>query len=77
MMCLATVYVERNGEKEEVMRDVAWIKPEDSGLRLIDFMGQDRLVQAEIKDIDLMKSSIVLVGVTSDLHQTVSGDQQD
>jgi predicted RNA-binding protein len=76
-VCLATVYMEKNGEKEEVMRDVAWIKPEDRGLRLIDFMGQDRLVQAEIKDIDLMKSSIVLAAVTSDLREMVSDDRQD
>jgi predicted RNA-binding protein len=76
-VCLATVYVERNGEKEEVMHDVAWIKPEGRGLRLIGLMGQDRLVEGEIKDIDLVKSSIVLVGVSSDLRQTVSDDQQD
>jgi predicted RNA-binding protein len=65
-VCLATVYVETNGEKEEVMRDVAWIKPEGRRLRLIGLMGQDRLVEGEIKDIDLLKSSIVLAGVTSD-----------
>jgi predicted RNA-binding protein len=59
------------------MRDVAWIKPEDRGLRLIDFMGQDRLVQAAIKDIDLMKSSIVLAGLTNDLRQMASDDGQD
>jgi predicted RNA-binding protein len=76
-VCLATVYVERNGEKEEVMRDVGWIKPEDGGLRLIDFMGQDRLVQGEIKDIDLMKSSIVLVGVSDDLDEMASDDRED
>jgi predicted RNA-binding protein len=74
-VCLATVYVERNGEKEEVMRDVGWIRPEDGGLRLIDFMGQDRLVQAEIKDIDLMKSSIVLVGVSDHLPETAPDDR--
>ncbi len=76
-MCLATVYVERNGEKEEVMRDVAWIKPEGRGLRLIGLMGQDRLVEGEIKDIDLLKSSIVLAGVTSDSRRTVPDDEPD
>lgn len=65
-MCLATVYVERNGEKEELMRDVAWVKPTDCGLRLMGLMGETRLVQAKIKDIDLMSSSITLQGATSD-----------
>lgn len=65
-MCLATAYVEKNGEKEEVMQDVAWVKPESSGLRLITFMGESRLFRAEIKDIDLVKSSIVLELLTTD-----------
>lgn len=65
-MCLATVYVERNGEKEEVMHDVAWVKPEGGGLRLTGLMGESRLVQAKIKDINLMSSSIILEGATSD-----------
>jgi predicted RNA-binding protein len=76
-VCLATVYVEINGEKEEVMQDVAWIRPEGRGLRLISFIGESRFVQGEIKDIDLVKSSIVLERVTSDSRQPVSDDQQD
>jgi predicted RNA-binding protein len=64
-VCLATVYVERNGEKEEVMQDVAWIKPEARGFRLIGLMGESKLVQARIKDVDLMSSSIILEGASS------------
>jgi len=59
-MCLATVYVEDDGQKEEVMQDVAWIRPQGGGLQLISFMGESRLLQAEIKSIDLVNSSIVL-----------------
>lgn len=59
-MCLATVYVEDDGQKEEVMQDVAWIRPQSGGLQLISFMGESRLLQAEIKSIDLVNSSIVL-----------------
>ena len=62
---MATVYVERNGEKEEVMQDVGWIKPEAGGVRLIGLMGESRLVQARIKDINLMSSSIILEGASS------------
>jgi predicted RNA-binding protein len=74
-VCLATVYVEKNGEKEEVMQDVAWIKPESSGLHLITFMGESKLFRAQIKDIDLVKSSIVLELLTTDSSQMVSDDQ--
>ena len=47
-MCLATVYIEHNGQKEEVMHDVAWIKPGSHGLQLITLMGESRLFQANI-----------------------------
>jgi predicted RNA-binding protein len=65
-VCLATVYVERNGDREELMHDVAWIKPEDGGLRVVGLMGETRLVQGKIKDIDLMSSSITLDGSVGD-----------
>jgi predicted RNA-binding protein len=69
MMCLATVYVEHNGQKEEIMHDVAWIKPGNHGLQLITLMGESRLFQANIKSIDLMKGSIILEKVAADSSQ--------
>jgi predicted RNA-binding protein len=69
MMCLATVYVEHNGQKEEVMHDVAWIKPGNHGLQLITLMGESRLFQANIKSIDLMKGSIILEKAAADSSQ--------
>ena len=59
-MCLATVYVEDDGQREEVMQDVAWIKPANGGLELIAFLGESKLFQAHIESIDLMNSLIVL-----------------
>jgi predicted RNA-binding protein len=59
-MCLATVYVDQNGHREEVMRDVAWIEPEGDQLMLIGFLGEERLLHSRIKSIDLLDSSIVL-----------------
>jgi predicted RNA-binding protein len=59
-VCLATVYVEKNGERGEIMHDVARVKPEGHGFRLIGFLGDSKLVKAKIKDIDLMSSSITL-----------------
>ena len=65
-MCLATVYVEDDGEREEVMQDVAWIVPESGGVQLIPFLGESRLFQAKIKSIDLMNSSVVLERMAAD-----------
>ena len=64
-MCLATIYVQKNGEQEEVMQDVARVRHEGHGLRLIGLMGETKLVQAKIKEIDLMSSSIVLQEATN------------
>jgi len=47
-------------QKEELMQDVAWVESGSSGLQVISFMGESRLLQAEIKSIDLVHSSIVL-----------------
>ncbi len=64
-MCLATVYVEEDGQREEVMQDVAWIKPANGGLELITFLGESKLFQAQIESIDLMNSFIILKRMTT------------
>jgi predicted RNA-binding protein len=65
-MCLATVYVEEDDRREEVMRDVAWVEPKDGGLEFVTLIGERRLFQAEIKSINLMDSLIVLRHVTTE-----------
>jgi predicted RNA-binding protein len=70
MMCLATVYVENGCHREEVIQDVAWIRPQGGGLQLISFMGESRqLFQAEIKSIDMVNSLIVLERMTTNPSQ--------
>ena len=65
-MCLATVYIESNGQKEEVMHDVAWIHPANRGLQMTTLIGERRMFQAKIKSIDLMNGSIVLEETITD-----------
>jgi predicted RNA-binding protein len=77
-MCLATVYIEDDdGQQEQVMQDVAWIKPTDNGLQLTTMLGESRLFQAQIESIDLMKSTIVLKRTAADAPEGTSGDQRD
>jgi predicted RNA-binding protein len=71
MMCLATVYVEDDGQREKVMQDVAWIEPESGGLRLFTLLGESRRFQARIKSIDLIKGSIVLEMATDPFQGVV------
>lgn len=65
-MCLATVYFEDDDRRQEVMQDVAWIKPESGGLQLTTFSGESRLFQAQIKGIDLVNGLIVLERMTTE-----------
>jgi predicted RNA-binding protein len=77
MMCLATVFIEDDGQRERVMQDVAWIKPTDGGLQLTTLLGESRLFQAQIESIDLMKSTIVLKRTAADAPEGTSDDQRD
>jgi predicted RNA-binding protein len=65
-VCLATVVVDRDGRREEVMRDVAWVAPGCDGLVLANLLGEQRALKARIKSIDLLNSSIVLEAVGQD-----------
>ncbi|MEA3341988.1 MAG: CooT family nickel-binding protein [Chloroflexota bacterium] len=65
-MCLATAYIENEGEQEEVMQDVAWIELGSDGLRLGAFLGESKLLQARIKRIDLVHNSIILKEMADD-----------
>ena len=58
-MCLATVYVEKGDQREEVMREVAWITVEGSELQLVTLMRDSKRLEARIKSIDLMNSSVL------------------
>jgi predicted RNA-binding protein len=73
-MCLATVYIEDDGEREQVMQDVAWIEPANGGLQLISLLGERRSLQARIERIDLMNSLVVLKRVTADSPERASND---
>ena len=75
-MCLATVYIEDDGQREKVMQDVAWIEPANGGLQLITFLGESKLFQAHIKSIDMMNSLIVMKRMITDSPERVPGDQE-
>ena len=75
-MCLATVYIEDDGRREEVMQDVAWIEPANGGIQLIGLLGESKLFQAHIESVDLMNSLIVLKRMTADSSERVPGDQK-
>lgn len=59
-MCLATAYLEENGQQKPVMEDVAFIEPEHDALRLVTFLGESKRFHSKIKRVDLLNGSIIL-----------------
>ena len=60
-MCESTVYLEENGERQEVMADVAKITVLEDKVICQDIMGEAReVVNARIKEANLVDHSIIL-----------------
>jgi len=64
-MCLAKAYVGSNGEKELLMEEVASLKAKNGKLLVTTLFGEQREIEASIKEIDFMASSIILENVKS------------
>ena len=59
-MCIATIYIDDGDQKEEAMRDVISVKTENDCILLTSIMGEEKLLQAKIKNIDFLKHSVIV-----------------
>lgn len=59
-MCEAKVYMETGGERKLLMGDVVTIKPAVRGLSLVDLFGEEKSVEASIKEIKLLEHVVLL-----------------
>ncbi len=59
-MCLSKVYLEKNGDKELLLEEVASVTIEDSQLQFKTLFGEQKTVKAGIRQIDFMTHSIFL-----------------
>ena len=59
-MCESNVYLENNGKEEIFMESVDIIKPEGGKLFLKNIFGEQKIVDADIKEISLVEHRIVL-----------------
>lgn len=59
-MCESTVYVERDGEEKELMRDAAKLEVNGKTITCIDIMGVVKTVQGTLKTADLMNHKIII-----------------
>ncbi len=59
-MCEANVYLEKEGKSTELMKNVITITPKGEKLHLVDLFGEQKVVQAEIKEIKLLEHKVIL-----------------
>jgi predicted RNA-binding protein len=59
-MCEAAVFLDRDGDLEKVMDDVVEVKPEGNKLLLVDVFGEQKLMSARLKEVELMDHRIIL-----------------
>lgn len=59
-MCELTVYLLEDGREEKLMEDVASITPDGERLVLVDLLGQQKIVDAKIKELKLLEHKVYL-----------------
>lgn len=59
-MCQSRVVTFRDGQEEVVMDDVVTVRPQDDHLFLQDLYGQQKVIRARIKELQLMDHRIVI-----------------
>jgi predicted RNA-binding protein len=59
-MCLSKVYFNRGGRKEVLLEEVASVTVDDGRLQLKTLFGEQKEIDARIKEIDLLAHSILL-----------------
>ncbi|MFA5801105.1 MAG: CooT family nickel-binding protein [Thermoleophilia bacterium] len=59
-MCELTVYFLDEDREELVMEDVATITPDGERLVLTDLLGQQKIVEAKLKELKLLEHKVFL-----------------
>lgn len=59
-MCQANVYMVRDGQREELMKEVTRLVPVDEGLRLETFFEAPLVVPGRVVEIDFLRHTVTL-----------------
>ena len=63
-MCQSSVYMEKEGEEQEILKDAILVEPVDNGVKIQAIFEAPKLVKARIKRIDLLKHKVILEEIT-------------
>ncbi|MGB9813365.1 MAG: CooT family nickel-binding protein [Thermovenabulum sp.] len=59
-MCESRVVILEDGKEKEIMENVIYVEPQDGKVFMYDLLGQQKLVDAVIKEIKLLDHKIIL-----------------
>jgi len=59
-MCLSKAYIDRSGKRELLMEEIASLEVDDGKLLLKTLFGEQKEIEANIREINFMNNSIVL-----------------
>ena len=59
-MCEANAYMIQNGKEDMILESVDLIEPEDGKLRLVNIFGEQKVLDARIKRLELGDHKIIL-----------------
>jgi len=59
-MCEARVYLVKEDQEEQIMRDVVLLRPEGDGVFLATLLGDRRIVHGTIEKIDFLRHTVYL-----------------
>jgi predicted RNA-binding protein len=59
-VCESTAYLFREDGLEKIMDNVVYMKPEDGKVYLSDLLGEQKIVDGEVKEIRLIDHKIII-----------------
>ena len=59
-MCLGKAYLEGNGERELLLESVALLEVRGKKLRLSSLFGEEKEIEASLREVDFQTSRIIL-----------------
>jgi len=59
-LCESRVVILEDGKEKEIMENVIYVEPQDGKVFMYDLLGQQKLVDAVIKEIKLLDHKIIL-----------------
>ena len=62
-MCLSKAFLDKNGDKELLLDEVASLKVEGENLVLRTLFGEEKELKGRVREVDFMKHTILLDGV--------------